>query len=276
MPLPRPKASEQDKQVEEIEDALGEALELKRKEPLYGAPDGLAGHFVSTARLIARKVALRPADGSVKVFIVGYAERLVPQESSPEAANALLKILEEPSPGTYFILTTADPEGVLPTIRSRAVQLRVPRLTDQEVSQFLGEYAGVSGREVDRRTAKAAGSIGNAISDDASSARETQLAAAILESARTKSPGGWETALKQMPFSARGEFTETLDAMADLLSRAARGASGDRDLDRLATVPRSRLVTALSRVGEAREMAQNNVNPQVLLAVLNQDLTEIL
>lgn len=276
MPLPRPKASEQDKQVEELEEALGEVLATRRNTPLYGPPDGLSGHFVSTARLLARKAALRPADGNARVFIIGRAERLVPQESSPEAANALLKLLEEPPTGSWFILTTADPDGVLPTIRSRAVQLRVPRLTDEEVSRFLHQYAGVSGTELASRTSKAEGSIGMALFENANSVKDSRLASVILESARAKSQEGWEIAIKQMPFSARGEFTGTLDALADMLSRASRGGKDNRELDRLASLPRTKLVAALDRVGEARELAQNNVNPQILLAVLTQELMEIL
>ena len=50
MPVPRPRAAEPDKQVEEIAEAQAELLEERRKQPLYGAPDGLAGHFVATAR----------------------------------------------------------------------------------------------------------------------------------------------------------------------------------------------------------------------------------
>ena len=93
MPVPRPKAAEPDKQIEELEDMLGEVLEERRKQPLYGPPEGLAGHFVATARLVIRRAALRPVEGNTRVFLIGYADRLVPQESSPEAANALLKLL---------------------------------------------------------------------------------------------------------------------------------------------------------------------------------------
>src|SRR5262245_47888673 len=93
IPVPRPKAGEPDKQIEELEDLRGEALADRRQRPLYGPPEGLAGHFVATARLLIRQAALRPVEGRIRVFLVGYAERLVPQESSPEAANALLKLL---------------------------------------------------------------------------------------------------------------------------------------------------------------------------------------
>ena len=45
---------------------------------------------------------------------------------TPEAANALLKLLEEPWERQWFVLSTARPDAVLPTIRSRCVQLRTP------------------------------------------------------------------------------------------------------------------------------------------------------
>jgi hypothetical protein len=58
-----------------------------------------------------------PVEADRKVFLVGEADRLVPQESSPEAANALLKLLEEPPANTWIIPTTTEQELVLPTIR---------------------------------------------------------------------------------------------------------------------------------------------------------------
>lgn len=277
MPVLRPKAAEPDKQIEELEEAYGDILETRRKDPLYGPPEGLAGHFVATARLINRRAALRPVEGKHKVFLIGYSERLVPQESSPEAANALLKLFEEPPEGACFLLTAADVEGVLPTIRSRAVRIRLGRLTDSGVRAFLEEYRpGITGRDLDRRVRQGRGSIGSALADTPEGDRATQAALALLESARSKSSAGWELAIKQMPFSARGEFTETLDAMAELLVEATRPDAASPRLERLKAVPGLRLIAALERVGEAREMAQNNVNPQLLLAVLSQELTEVL
>ena len=269
MPVPRPKAAEPDKQVEELEDLLGEVLEERRKQPLYGPPEGLAGHFVATARLITRRAALRPVEGRIRVFLIGHADRLVPQESSPEAANALLKLLEEPAPETYFVLTADDPESVLPTIRSRAVAMRLGTLRDEQIRGFLSEHGGVSPGDLGAMLTQAQGSIGRAATDPASAEKGSTLAAALLESARGGSPVMWELALKQTTFSARGDFTAALDAMAEMLAEALRGTAGRSPL---ASVPPGRLLAALDRVGEAREMAQGNVNPQLLLAVLGQDL----
>jgi DNA polymerase III subunit delta' len=277
VPVLRPKAADQGKQVEELEEALGEVLEGRRRDPLYPPPEGMAGHFVATARLLGRRAAMKPVEGAIKVFLVGYADRLVPQEASPEAANALLKLLEEPPEGTYFILTAVDIDAMLPTVRSRAVRMRLGRLTDQQVRAFLQTgRPGLTSQELDERVSRAGGAIGAALADDGDSGRGNQMAMALLESARAKSQAGWEMALKQTPFSARGEFTEALDAMAEILVDATRETPGSPGLERLSAVPRMRLIAALEKVGEARERAQNNVNPQVLLAALNQDLAEIL
>ena len=70
--------------------------------------EGMASHGIATVRLLQRRAALTPVEGGSRVFIIGEADRLVPQESSQEAANALLKLLEEPPPGSLFVLTTVD------------------------------------------------------------------------------------------------------------------------------------------------------------------------
>ena len=131
VPIPRPKAGEPDKQMEEAAESIAELLEERRKAPLYSPPDGMSAHGMATARLVTRRAALTPVEGRKKVFIIGEAERLVAQESSPEAANALLKLFEEPPADSYFVLTSADPGKLLPTIRSRAVPLRIGRLSDR-------------------------------------------------------------------------------------------------------------------------------------------------
>jgi Flp pilus assembly protein TadB len=64
-----------------------------------------------------------------------------------------------------------------------------------------------------------------------------------------------------MPFQARGGFTEMLDALAGRLRTQAK-AGGETQ----------KLVEAIARVMDARELAQGNVNPQLLTAVLAEDL----
>ncbi len=281
MPVPRPKASDPDKQVEELVDTLGQVVAERRKDPLYQPSDGLAGHFMATARLILRRAALTPAMGRRKVFLIAEAERLVPQEANPEAANALLKLLEEPTADTVVILTTQDPNRLLPTIRSRMVQLRLGRLPDRLVEEFLGERLGLAGEQLQFRTRAAAGSIGRALALAEDEAKAHRAADDFLSAVVAGAGNRAERALKQGPFAARGDFTAMLDALAESLGEAGRASTGLANRTALAEVlrrPRAleALVLAGGRVQAAREAAQGNVNPQLLLAQLADDLAEVL
>ena len=133
VPIPRPKAADPDKATEEAALAIAEVMEERRTRPRYGPADGMASHSMASVRLLHQRASLTSVEGGARIFILGDADRLVPQESSQEAANALLKLLEEPPAGSLFLLTTVDPRRLLPTIRSRAVPVRLQRLADAEV-----------------------------------------------------------------------------------------------------------------------------------------------
>lgn len=278
VPLLRPKAGEPDRQVDELAAALAQTVEERRQNALYQPPEGLAGHFVATARLLQRRAAMTPAQGRRKVFLLGLAERLVPQESSPEAANALLKLLEEPPADSHFLLTTEDANRLLPTIRSRLVPLRLGRLPDAEVERFLTTHAGVTGAALRSRVELARGSIGRALAAGESSQKASRAAEELLQAVAAGPGARAERALKQGPFAARGEFTAMLDALAEQLSGMARGASGGgvrvQGMRRAPSL--AALVAAQGQVADAREAAQGNVNPQLLLATLTEDLAEVL
>lgn len=282
VPIPRPKAGEPDKQVEEAAESIAEAMEERRKTPLYAPADGMSSHGMATARLVSRRAGLTPVEGKKKVFIIGEADRLIAQESSPEAANALLKLFEEPPADTYFVLTTADPGKLLPTVRSRTVPLRLGRLSDAEVREFLAEHLepAPSGAELTRLVARASGSIGAALSETGDGAKNRKAAGTWLEAVLAGTGPAAERALGQAPWSARGDFTDLLDAVAETLGDAAREAAG---VEGLAPVPAALadrdpagLLQAQALVAEARLAAQGNVNPQLLLAVLGGDLAEVL
>jgi DNA polymerase-3 subunit delta' len=281
MPVLRPKAGEPDKQAEELEETINEVLAQRRKDALYGPPEGLAGHFEATARLLQRKAALTPAMARKKVFLLSEADRLVPQESSPHAANALLKLLEEPPADTQLILTVVDPNRLLPTIRSRMVPLRLGRVKDREVEDFLTGTARLSGDEARRRTVEARGSIGRALAVGDELEKAEKAADELLRAVASGAQGRAERAMRQGVWAARGDFTAMLDALAGNLSDAARHAAGQaprRPLPEALRQPRSieALLEAQSKVMTVRETAQGNVNPQLLLAVLLDDLAEVL
>lgn len=81
---------------------------------------------------LRRAMSFRPVEGGYKVAIVTDADAL-----RKEAANAFLKLLEEPTPNTVFVLTTSRTDRLLPTIVSRCQQLRFDRLSDDDVAAAL-------------------------------------------------------------------------------------------------------------------------------------------
>ncbi len=293
-PLPRPKGSPSPQRLAELlETARHERLAEFRGQPLR-AEDGTAvkGIYLATVLAIRRLAHRLPAMSREQFFVVGNAEHLVPQEASPEAANALLKLLEEPPDASRFILTSSKPGSLLDTIRSRALPIHLPALSHPEVAAFLEEECGAEPDAANRAASLAQGSIGAALGyldADANPSRERDRALALL---RTITGGrradSYRAALDFKPAGARG----LLDLLASLqlwirdLGAAALGRE-DRVVNRgelpflretarrLKIVPHQ-VAHAVSQVEEARMLAQGNVNPQLFMATLLLDLEETL
>ncbi|MGI1660656.1 DNA polymerase III subunit delta' [Palleronia sp. KMU-117] len=87
---------------------------------------------VDEARKLGSFLALTAADGGTRVVIVDAADEL-----NPNAANAILKLLEEPPRGVVFLLVSHQPARLLPTIRSRCRKLALPRLPAADLALAL-------------------------------------------------------------------------------------------------------------------------------------------
>ena len=81
-------------------------------------PDERASIKIDVVRDVLARTGFRPFEGKRRLVLIREADALEPQ-----AQNSLLKSLEEPPPGTIFILTTAVPGALLPTVRSRCMRL---------------------------------------------------------------------------------------------------------------------------------------------------------
>lgn len=96
-------------------------------------PEAAGGRIkIEAARDLATRMPLAPFDGSVHVVILDPAESI-----GEQAFNAMLKTLEEPPPGVYFILIASSLDGLLPTILSRCAVVRFGRLSDDDVAHVL-------------------------------------------------------------------------------------------------------------------------------------------
>ncbi|MBT8388369.1 MAG: DNA polymerase III subunit delta', partial [Altererythrobacter sp.] len=88
---------------------------------------------IGQIRGMQQRLNTRPSVGSRRVIIINPAD-----DMERPASNALLKSLEEPPQGTFFLLVTHRPSGLLPTIRSRCRILRFPDLDNETIAQHLG------------------------------------------------------------------------------------------------------------------------------------------
>jgi DNA polymerase-3 subunit delta' len=270
--FPRPRLSGASASSDEVMDDYADAIvERVKGRGLYAPPQGTEGIFVASVRALVRLAAFMPTIGKRKVFIAGDAERMVPQEGSEFAANAFLKLLEEPPADTTLILTSSEPGALLPTIRSRVVSIRVAPLTESEVRQFVGDYdvraaldrAGVV-KGLDERVALAGGAPGVLLAAGARGDAHEAAAAflAALDSGRQERI---TAAFALGGSKARGFFSEVLDALTLLLHQRAREAV--RRGDRRGAM---RAIEDVEAVERTKELAAGNVNPQLLGAALLQ------
>lgn len=111
--------------------------------------------LAQVTRIVLDRMAFAPHEAQALVFIVRNAEEL-----TTRAANAILKTLEEPPGGVYFVLLTSRPERLLDTIRSRTLPVRFGPLPDSTLRKILSEK-GLS--VPDDALSLAAGSAGTAI-----------------------------------------------------------------------------------------------------------------
>jgi DNA polymerase-3 subunit delta' len=91
---------------------------------------------VDGVRAAIRFLAMTPAEGGWRFVLVDGAESM-----RTEAANALLKTLEEPPPRAVLVLTTAAPDRLLPTILSRVRRLDLPPLAAPALDGLLAKLA---------------------------------------------------------------------------------------------------------------------------------------
>lgn len=89
---------------------------------------------IERVRALQHQAALRPYGARRKVALIFDADQM-----RPEGANALLKTLEDPPNEMLLILTSAYPEALLPTIRSRCQWIRLLPLQDEEIERMLTE-----------------------------------------------------------------------------------------------------------------------------------------
>jgi len=219
-------------------------------------------------RLLKERAPLKPLKGPWRVFLIDGIDR-----ANPQAANSLLKTLEEPPQHLILILTARNPYDLLPTIRSRSVPFQLGRLREEDMRAFI------QARNLDqpeRRLALAEGAPGLAVSLDLEAYdRRRAVMLALLKVAG--GVAGFDTWLKHAD-SVAARRTEKLESYLEvlyslledtmLLVHASRKALRNNDvrseLEGLASrVDFEWVRRAVARVDELVELGRRNIQKSI-------------
>jgi DNA polymerase-3 subunit delta' len=132
---------------------------------LFIHPEDIQKHnpkiTIDQIRNIEHLVIYRPLMGSHKICLIDQADSM-----TQEAANALLKTLEDPPDHCLFLLIASHPEHLLPTLRSRCIALRFSPLSSASIYEFLRNRTDREEADAQLIAAFSEGRLGSALSCD--------------------------------------------------------------------------------------------------------------
>jgi DNA polymerase III subunit gamma/tau len=206
--------------------------------------DAASHRGIDDIREIREQVAFHPVEGRYKVYILDEAHSL-----TADASNALLKTLEEPPSLSIFILVTAQPDLLLPTVRSRCPRLRFGALATDDIVAALVDR-GRSDQEARAIAATADGSLQRAL---ASVAGDVVAGRDVAQQVLVRA-------------AAADDPRRRIEGAKDLLAKTGAGGAGDRE--QLAVHLRSmssllRDAALLSTRADVRALANPDLAPSL-------------
>lgn len=105
---------------------------------IYGGEGKQAIISTREKKTIVNDLSLKAFEGKFKIMIIWHPELM-----HKNAANGILKVLEEPPDNSLFLLVSDEPDKLLTTILSRTQRLNIPSFTDQELSEVLVSAHGI-------------------------------------------------------------------------------------------------------------------------------------
>jgi DNA polymerase III subunit delta' len=244
------------------------------------APDGpLRVLSIPQTRLLKERAAFMPMHGSRRIFLIDHIDR-----ANDQAANSLLKTLEEPPPHLLLIMTAGNAYNLLPTIRSRAVPFHFAPLSAEEMREFVESHKL---DDPERRIALAGGSPGAAVSLDLETYDKRRAAMfALLKVAAGISPfASWMTHSEAIGRSKSEKLDAYIKVLYDLLRdvlvlRESGGEIRNQDLRR-ELEPLAQRVSfawirrAVAHLDELVEFARRNIQKNIALDALIMELKRI-
>ena len=253
--------------------------EKRSEEPLFFAshpdfltfpPDGpLRQISIQQMRLLKERAQFKPFGGKRSVFLIDRIDR-----AGEQAANSLLKILEEPPDHLILVLTAENPYDLLPTIRSRAVPFHLTPLREEEMRRFA-ESRGLS--DAERRVRLASGSPGLALSLDLEAYdRRREAMLTLLRVAAAEIPfGAWVRHTETAPGARQEKLEPYLKVLYMLLEDLLvlvqgggeiRNSDVKEALDGLAArMTFDWIRSAVKKVDELAELLRRNIQKNIAL-----------
>jgi DNA polymerase-3 subunit delta' len=241
------------------------------------APDGpLRQISIQQTRLLKERAQYLPHQGKRRIFLIDHVDR-----ANEQAANSLLKTLEEPPDHLILIMTAENAYDLLPTIRSRAVPFHFAPLSRDEMREFVRARAL---DQPERRVSLAAGSPGLAVSLDLETYDKRRAAMlTLLKVASGAAPfAAWLPVSETLGRSKSEKLELHLKVLYELLrdllllhegTGNPRNQDIRRDLEALAAkVDFAWLRRAVKKVDELAELVRRNIQKQIALDALIMEL----
>jgi DNA polymerase III subunit delta' len=238
---------------------------------------------IETVRQLQEGLALRPYSARRKIYIIGDADRM-----NEEAANCLLKSLEEPPPHSILVLLASDEGAVLPTIFSRCTYIPLRTVSSAEIAGYLSSTRGIEEERAQLLSSLAGGRVGSAItlleSPETMSARTRALQElATLKGATVVERLDASARLAKMFTDARAELYDLLDTWElwhrDLLVTLAGVGDLSVNIDQRQALSSqagklepAAALKAADLISTTRQQLAENVNPRLALEALTLGL----
>lgn len=222
---------------------------------------------VRIVREIREDMFIRPNEADRKIY-------LFPQEMGMEGQNALLKILEEPPEYGVFILLSDNPEKLLPTVRSRCVELALQALPAQLLREKLQQaYPDADENTILAASERSGGYLGQALSMMADGAAVSQQTRSFVDAFAKRDPMILLQTLVPMEKWKRDQLLPELQRWTELLEQALMCRSGVNVLSPMARhlgAARSSqdLLQAIRHLQRCCEYLQGNVSPAAVCGFL--------
>ena len=222
---------------------------------------------VKLVRQIREDMFIKPNEGKRKIYIF-------PQEMGIEGQNALLKVLEEPPSYGAFLLLADNPEKLLPTVRSRCVELGLTALPEDLLRRELQKrFPGTASDEIEAAAAQSGGYLGQAEQILQGNVQLEQQAQQFAEVFSKKDALGLLQLLNSMEKGKRDQLIPVLEQWRQLLEQALAYRGGSQAVSPLArSVSQARssreLLAALRQLEKCIMYAQQNVSVAAICGYL--------